>query len=143
MRKHIAILAAAAAALISASALAQTYSPGQQGVVGNVVAATCTNGLPCQIILPTIQSGGVSSSLDITSSKLVVAGYHRVASVCVITAGSTAGTVNDSATTGGAATSNEVYPIPNTLGCVKLDWPVSSGIVVIPGTGQAVSVSYN
>lgn len=143
MRKLLAI--AAAAVLIPASAFAQspTYVPDQHGAVGSLVTATDPGGNSRKVALPLVQNGGVSSALNISASTLVAAGAHRVATVCVITAGSTAGTLNDSATTGGAATANEVYPIPNTLGCSPVNWPIFNGIVVVPGTGQVVALSYN
>lgn len=145
MRKLLTI--ALAALMLPASAIAQTYTyaPDQGGAVGTVVMATMPNGQPpLRVVLPnSLVARGIASRLDITASTLVASGVHQIATLCVITAGSTAGTLNDSATTGGAATANEVAAIPNAVGCNQLDWPMANGIVVVPGTGQAVSISYN
>ncbi|NBI44976.1 hypothetical protein EON00_04885 [Burkholderia sp. ISTR5] len=52
----------------------------------------------------------------------------------------------DAATTGAAATANAIvqyasdYPAVGSV--ITLEWPCNTGIVVNPGTGGAVSVSY-
>lgn len=85
---------------------------------------------------------GRNSALNISTATVVKASSGRLVRIDVITAGSTAGTANDTTTTGGAAASNEIFAIPNTIGSYYLDWPVANGIVIIPGTAQVVSVSY-
>jgi hypothetical protein len=87
--------------------------------------------------------GGLYSALDITASTVIKTGAGRVAKVSVLVAGSAAGTVNDCATTGAAAVANQIYTIPNTVGTYTLDWPTTLGIVVVPGTGQTLAVSYS
>jgi hypothetical protein len=85
---------------------------------------------------------GTSSSLNISAATVVKASAGRLTRINVITAGSAAGTANDTTTTGGAAAANEIFSIPNTVGSYYLDWPCASGIVIVPGTSQVVSVSY-
>jgi len=86
---------------------------------------------------------GTTTTLNLTASTLLSAGQHRVFKVMVVTAGSTAGTINDSSTTGGAATSNAVATIPNTAGTVvDLNALVTNGLVVVPGTSQQLSVTW-
>ncbi|MBV8656615.1 MAG: hypothetical protein JO142_02210 [Burkholderiales bacterium] len=58
-------------------------------------------------------------------------------------AGSAPGSVNDAATIASAAVANLVYVIPNTVGSVLVDWPCFNGLVVTPGTGQTVAVTYD
>ena len=84
---------------------------------------------------------GSSLSLPITSSTLVQKGQGRVARVYVTTAGSAAGAIYDAATAG--ATTGIVYTIPNTVGIYEVKAPVINGIVVSPGTGQSVTISYS
>jgi hypothetical protein len=86
---------------------------------------------------------GSSNRYNITSATLVKASAGRVVRVSVIVAGSTAGTVNDCATTGAAAASNQVATIPATVGVLSLDWPCATGLVLVPGTGQTLAVSYS
>jgi hypothetical protein len=87
-------------------------------------------------------TGGVSSLLNVSAATVVKTGQGRVVRVSVITAGSTSGTVNDTAATGSAAIGNQIATIPNTVGTYALDWPVGTGIVVVPGTGQVLAVAY-
>lgn len=91
----------------------------------------------------TIVGLGTQNSLNITAATVVKASKGRICKVNVLTAGSTVGTVNDVSTTGGAAAGNLVFNIPDTVGIYDLNFPCSTGIVVVPGTGQVVSVSFN
>ena len=97
---------------------------------------------------PTIQNGalvtakGTKTFFNITANTVVKATAGRVAKISVIVAGSGAGSVHDSATTGAAATANEIAVIPATAGVYDIDFPVSNGIVIKVGTGQTLAVSY-
>lgn len=84
---------------------------------------------------------GAQNSGLITTDTLVKLGQSRVATVSVITAGSAVGYIYD----GNQATSttNPVYVIPNTVGITFVNMPVGLGLVVAPGTGQEVNVSYS
>ena len=83
-----------------------------------------------------------SNTYNITSATVVKAAAGQVYKVSVIIAGSTPGTLNDTTTTGGATASNEIAVIPNTVGVYDVNWPANTGIVVVPGTGQTVSISW-
>lgn len=97
---------------------------------------------------PTIQNGalitatGQKTFLNITATTLVKAKAGRIAKVSVIVAGSGAGSVYDAATLGAAGVSNEIAVIPATAGVYDIDFPVSNGIVLSPGTGQTLAISY-
>lgn len=86
--------------------------------------------------------GGVKAVLNITAATVIKATSGICVRVSVIVAGSTAGTVNDVATTGGAAAANQFGTIPNTVGTYDFDWPCGTGIVVVPGSGQTVAVAF-
>lgn len=87
-------------------------------------------------------TGGQSQTYNITAATVIKAAPGRVFRVNVQVAGSTTGTVNDCLTTGAAAIANQVAVIPDTVGPLLLEWPCATGIVVVPGTGQTLSVSY-
>jgi hypothetical protein len=78
---------------------------------------------------------------NMTASTAVSNAAGRLAVVTVTTAGSAVGTIYDSAST--SITTRPIYTIPNTVGVVFVNLPVIYGIVVAPGTGQAVTVSYS
>jgi hypothetical protein len=95
----------------------------------------------------TIAAGPFITRLNITSATVVKATAGAVVTATVVVAGSTPGTINDVATTGGAAAANQIASLPNTVGTISLSnstapWPCSTGIVVVPGTGQTVAIEY-
>lgn len=98
-----------------------------------------------------IQQGG-STSLNVTAATLVkgasanavaVGPVARLVRINVLVAGSAAGSANDAATAAAAATSNQIFVIPNTVGSYLIDTPCFSGLVVTPGTGQTVAVVFD
>lgn len=89
-----------------------------------------------------VSAGGLTGVKNITAAVAVKATPGRICRVSVIVAGSAAGTVNDVATTGAAAVANQVATIPNTVGNYDIQFPCATGIVIVPGTGQTLAVSY-
>jgi len=92
---------------------------------------------------------GSKSWLNITTPTLIddetATSYtpRRIGRVNVIVAGTTAGTINDIGTVTGVLPANNVFTIPNALGSYLVDFPMLVGIVIVPGTGQTVAVSYD
>lgn len=84
---------------------------------------------------------GALNNCDISSASLVTTGAARVCNIIVTTAGSATGAVYDASVASG--TTNKVFTIPNTVGIYVVNFPVKYGIVVAPGTGQVVSISYS
>lgn len=92
---------------------------------------------------------GSMNKLNVTAATVIKGSAGRVCKVSVITA-ATAGTfgIYDAATTGSAATTNAVYPVftaswPAAGTVIPLDFPCLTGIVVNPGTGGVVAVSFD
>ncbi|OYY59037.1 MAG: hypothetical protein B7Y55_01115 [Polynucleobacter sp. 35-46-207] len=88
-------------------------------------------------------SGNNLNMLNITAATVVKAFPGKIVNVNVTTAGTTVGSVSDIATTAGVAAANLVASIPNAVGSYPLNFPCKVGIVITPGTGQVISVSYN
>jgi hypothetical protein len=91
---------------------------------------------------------GSMNRLNVTAITAVKASAGRVCKVTVVavaTAGNFA--VYDVATTGAAATANAIlkytasWPAVGTV--ITLDFPCTAGIVVDPGTGGQVAVSFD
>lgn len=78
-----------------------------------------------------------------TVSKDQTLANARLVRVNVVVAGTAPGSVNDTATAGGANAANVLTAIPNVLGPFLVDAPVISGILVTPGAGQVVTVTYD
>jgi hypothetical protein len=93
---------------------------------------------------PNINAFGAKNVPNITTATLVKGTRGTLLGLFVIVAGSEPGQINDSATIGGVASTNQVGVIPNAVGPVVLGQgiPVSNGIVVTPGTGQTVAAFY-
>ncbi len=83
---------------------------------------------------------GSKNTPAITAATLVKGGAGRVASVSVLVAGA-AGSVYDAASA--SATTGKIFVIPATVGVFVVNFPISFGLVVAPGAGQTVSVSYS
>lgn len=94
-----------------------------------------------------VGSGSVSK-LNITAATVVKATSGRLVRIVIGTA-PTAGTLsaNDCSTTGAVASANQILSV--AFGSVVagssivLDWPCATGIVVNPGTGGVISVSFD
>lgn len=84
---------------------------------------------------------GVANVTNITAPTVVKYSSGRIVNVSVLVAGDSAGTVYDSATIN--STINPLFAIPNMLGVFNANMPAAFGILVVPGTGQTVSVSYS
>jgi len=78
---------------------------------------------------------------NISAATLVSTGQGRLASIAVLTAGSAVGAAYDA--TLSSATTNKIVTIPNTVGMIVVNIPTNNGIVIAPGTGQVVTVSYS
>jgi hypothetical protein len=90
-----------------------------------------------------ITGQGTKTFFNITANTLVKASRGRVARISVIVAGSGNGSVHDAATIGAAGATNNLAAIPfAAIGILNIDMPVSNGIVVKPGTGQTLAISY-
>jgi hypothetical protein len=78
----------------------------------------------------------------VNSSQVIKTAAGLIASINVLVAGSGTGTINDAASTATATTANEVAVIPETVGPIALNFPCFTGITLVLGTGQIVSVCY-
>lgn len=88
-----------------------------------------------------IPQGG-KSKLNLTAATVIKATPGTVLAFAVEVAGSGTGTINDCATVGAVAAANQVCVLPETVGVTVMGWPCTTGIVVTPGTGQTIAVSY-
>lgn len=77
----------------------------------------------------------------ITTPTVLKSISGRVASVSVVVAGSANGAIYDSEST--SVLTNKIFIIQQVVGITVVNLPVNAGIVVVPGTGQTVAVSYS
>lgn len=86
---------------------------------------------------------GTQTSITVTAATLIFNGPGYLVSFSVVVAGSTAGTISNTNAVATVAASNALCTIPATVGIVKVGQIFSSGLVVTPGTGQSVNVTYS
>jgi hypothetical protein len=86
---------------------------------------------------------GTKTALGITANTLVSKAQGRLVNVIVLVAGSASGGVYDASTITLANSSNKIFSIPETVGVYVINVPIVNGIVVEPGSGQTVSISYS
>ena len=89
----------------------------------------------------TLFTAGKLAAPAITSATLVRSGAGWVAKVSVTVAGSAAGIIYDSVST--TSPTPAIAVIPNTVGIVTVNLPVTNGIVFVPGSGMTATVSYS
>jgi hypothetical protein len=91
---------------------------------------------------PVFSITSINSALDVSAAKVIKSTPGRLAKVVVLT--SATFTLNDCATTGAAATSNEIYTgstvTPGTV--LNFDWPCLVGITVGTISAGTISVSF-
>ena len=87
-------------------------------------------------------SDGVKTAINV-NQPTALAG-RMLSRIIVTTAGTTAGTIYDSAATSNCTTANAISPIPDTAGggVIQMGIPVQNGIVIQPGSGQCLTVVY-
>lgn len=86
---------------------------------------------------------GTTTKAAISAATTISGQPGRLVKIIVTTAGSVTGTANDAISVSNASASNVVFTIPNTTGVYEINIPVMYGLVVTPGTGQVVTVTYS
>jgi hypothetical protein len=92
-----------------------------------------------------IAAQGAKPSLSITTQMVVKAARGTLLGIVVLVPGTAPGGAYDSATAAGAVAGQQITPIPNAEGAVSLPaagFPFLNGLVVTPGAGQTISVSF-
>jgi hypothetical protein len=86
---------------------------------------------------------GLINAANISTPTLVSTKAGRICSVSVLTAGSATGLIYDGALL--TATTKPIYVIPTSVGTEPyvVNMPLSFGLLVVPGSGQVVTVSYS
>lgn len=86
---------------------------------------------------------GSNTSLTVTAQTLVVTGRGYLVSFSVTVAGTAAGTVNNAQSVALANAGNALCATPNTIGVYPCGLVFTNGLVISPGTGQSLNVTYS
>ena len=88
------------------------------------------------------QTVAVSTSTTVTSETLVVSGKGTLVNYSVVVAGSGAGAIYNANAIAGANAANALTQVPATAGVAPCNLAFGLGLVVSPGTGQSINVTY-
>lgn len=111
------------------------------------VASNSGKGVPLAANSAGVQTtnpAATNRTYNVSAPTVILTGKGTLNGITAITTGSTAGAVYDNAATGGTNTAaNQIGVIPDAInGSLIFNWPVTTGIVVVPGTGQTVAVAF-
>jgi len=84
-----------------------------------------------------------ATSATVTSSALIVSGRGRLISFSVVVAGSASGTIHNANSPTGNTAANALVATPNTIGVYEANVVFSNGLLIVPGTGQSINVTYS
>jgi hypothetical protein len=90
----------------------------------------------------TIRSIGTQTSLTVTATTVIFTGAGYLVNFSVVVAGSAAGTIYNATNTSPNA-SNALCATPTTVGVYAAGQVFNSGLVIEPGTGQSINVTYS
>lgn len=83
-----------------------------------------------------------STALSAGSNTLVVSGRGRLVNFVVLDGGSADGFIYNTTDTGSPPAANQLVVTPQTIGVYSVGVVFTNGLVVSPGTGQVISVTY-
>ena len=88
------------------------------------------------------EQGSVTST-TVTTDTLVITGRGYVSNFSVTVAGTANGTICNAQTVALAAANNVLCATPTTIGVYRAGLVFTSGLVIKPGTGQSINVTYS
>jgi len=88
-----------------------------------------------------LKINGVARSATLTTTTLVSSGQGRIASVSISVAGSSACVIYDS--NNPSSLTSKLAAVTNAIGVTVINMPYNNGLVIDPGTGMTVVVSYS
>lgn len=86
---------------------------------------------------------GTSTYLGASNDSLITQDAGRLVNLTVTVTGATAGTIHDASSVANATAENVIAVIPVTVGITQINVPFSNGLVLKPGAGQTISITYS
>jgi hypothetical protein len=91
----------------------------------------------------TLRGLGSATSATVTATTLVITGRGYLVSFAVVVAGSASGLVSNYTSTTSVPASSALAATPATIGVYPCGQAFSAGLVIAPGTGQSINVTYS
>jgi len=88
-----------------------------------------------------LKVNGTTRSQTLTTTTSVTISQGRLASVSVVVAGSTPCVIYDSNNSG--ILTSALASVTNAIGVTVINMPYNNGLVVVPGTGMTVVISFS
>lgn len=109
------------------------------------VLTTQKNGVVALNLIASVlgRSEGAVTSATVTTDTLVVTGKGYLVSYVVVVAGSSNGAIYNFNSVTSPPASSQLVTIEQTLGVVQCGQVFTSGLVISPGTGQSINVTYS
>lgn len=85
---------------------------------------------------------GNITSQTVSSDTLVISGPGRLVSFVVVDPGTADGAIHNSPSVAAVDISNQLCVVPQTAGIYPAGLNFKNGLVIIPGTGQYINVTY-
>jgi hypothetical protein len=86
---------------------------------------------------------GTITSSTVTGATLVVSGSGRLINFSIVVAGSAVGGIYNQTTISGPIAANQLVATPTTIGVYQSGQFFTNGLVIAPGTGQSINVTYS
>ena len=91
----------------------------------------------------TLRSLGTATSTTVTAAALVVTGKGYLVSFTVVVAGSASGLISNYTSATSVPATSALAATPATVGVYHCGQVFSDGLVITPGTGQSINVTYS
>lgn len=91
----------------------------------------------------TLGAAGTVTSITVTGTTLIFTGAGRLVNFSVVVAGTGAGTIHNTNSVSSASTANALCATPNTIGIYPSGQIFTNGLVIDPGAGQSINVTYS
>ena len=90
----------------------------------------------------TIRSMGTLTSATVTVPTLIFTGAGYLVNFSVVVAGSGTGLIYNFASITSPLAASALCATPATIGVYKVGQAFTSGLVIVPGTGQSINITY-
>lgn len=91
----------------------------------------------------TLGAAGTVTSLTVTSTTVVFVGSGRLVNFAVVIKGTGDGKIHNAATAGAATAANALCATPQVVGVYQCGQIFTNGLVIDPGAGQSINVTYS
>lgn len=86
---------------------------------------------------------GTVTSSTVTAPTVIMVGAGFVANFSVVVAGSASGLLYDASSTSSPPATDALCGVPATIGVYSAGQYYTNGLLVVPGTGQSINVTYS